>query len=246
MIKILTIDSELESAKKLGFQTFTYLDENVRNSDKDIIIRWGYGGNYKDELDKPADFLNVINPAKSIQLNCRKNVALRTLSRVVNTPKMYLRKVPSNNKYYVHRPTSHTEGRNFYVQKSPFKVKQWHYATEFINTDKEIRVWFCGNKTVCAYRVTKSKERLAQKFPSRALWPYRFIKRVPINLHKQTLLAAKAIGLEFGACDILIKNGKYYWLECNTAATLDSNILIDFYKSGLQKLVKQKFGDNFC
>lgn len=236
-IKVFTIDSELESAKKLGFETSTY-PYRVEDYDNYIVIRWGFGQEIYNRENKLSDFKRVINPQRSIQLNCRKNVALRVMSRVVNTPRMFVRRVPRG--LYVYRPTHHTSGQCFAVNTGPFRIRRGFYATEFIRTETEFRVWFCGNATLCAKRVTQSKEKLNQKYKCRSLWAYRFWKKTPKRLAKQVIKAAKEIGLDFGCADILYKKGKYYFVEMNTAPSLDHRILINFYRTNLKKLIKRK------
>jgi glutathione synthase/RimK-type ligase-like ATP-grasp enzyme len=55
------------------------------------------------------------------------------------------------------------------------------------------------------------------------------------------LKAAKIIGLEAGAADILSANGHYYFLELNSAPTIDLMRIERFYKRNIVKLIAKKF-----
>jgi glutathione synthase/RimK-type ligase-like ATP-grasp enzyme len=57
------------------------------------------------------------------------------------------------------------------------------------------------------------------------------------DLRDQTLKAAKQIGLHCGAADIIIKGKKNYFLELNSAPSIDTNTLERFYRDGINKLV---------
>lgn len=233
---VLTIDSEYNSAVRLGFPTYKYIpsyDENFKDS---LVIRWGNSTTPYDKSGKNIEYKNVINPSKAIYLNCHKNKALETLSSVVLTPKIFKNQVPKG-KLAVYRNQEHSSGKSFTVQKGPFKIDEYRYATEFIKTDKEFRVFFCNNKTMMCRRVTYRADRLKEKYPCRSLWTYSFYKKVPKKLHKQVLAAARAIGLQTGGADILYKNRNYYFLELNSACSLDHKKIISFYKRNLNAIV---------
>ncbi len=237
MISILTIGSEFESAQRLGWPTSIYHKEYLSNYKADeIVIRWGNSSPLYDKDGNGLDFPNVVNPASAIAFNCEKNLALEAISKVVLTPTQYKEKVPSGIQAVV-RGTSHSGGKGFNVMKGPVKIADWQYATKFIRTKTEYRVWFCGDKTLCAKRVTKK----AVKYPyCRSTWAYRFCK-ITKELHEQTLKAARAIGLECGASDVLSYRGKYYFLENNSAPTVDHRLIKNFYRGALPILVRKKW-----
>ena len=243
MLKILTIDSELYSANKLDFPVHTYLFNNlVGMYDTDVWIRWGNGECLFNKEGKAVDFKNVINNKDSIYLNCSKEEALEKMAEVVNTPKIYKKYIPPN-KIAVIRPICHTGGSGFCIKKGKLKIKDGLYATSFIRTSKEVRVWFCGQYTLMARRVTSNPSKIRAKYKCRSSWAYRFYDKVSDKLHDMTLAAAKKIGLECGAADVLYYQDKYYFLELNSAPTIDAKELISFYRDGIVKLAKQKFPD---
>ncbi len=239
MITILTIGSEYRSAVKIGFPTTTDWYEDISQCNpKNVVIRWGNSGMFEDAKDNEIDFARVLNPGKAIHTNCHKNLALELMAKVVNTPTQYKEKVPNGISAVV-RHTNHSGGNGFNVLQGPLKLKLGQYATKYINTKTEYRVWFCGDKTMCAKRVTKAK--VSPPY-CRSQWGYRFC-RMNAALHNQALAAAKSIGLDCGAADILQYRGKYYFLENNSAPTLDHSKLVAFYRTNLVELIKSKWPD---
>lgn len=237
-IKVYTIGSELDSARRLGFDTTTCIWDRTEEFDSNIVIRWGNSGRHYNKNDYLSEFKNVINNWKSISLNCRKQLALKKLSTVVNTPKIFEKEVPKGVLAVV-RPTAHSSGAGFSVRTGPLNLNRDVYATQFIKTDKEFRTWFCGDQVIGAKRVPL-KDIKVDKFPCRSAWGYKFCN-IPEKLKQQTLLAAKTIGLEVGAADILYHNKKYYFLELNSGVTVDTKTIREFYQTNLIKLIKKKF-----
>ena len=242
MIKILTITNEYDSVAKLGFECRTCFDGRVENFNNDIIIRWGNSSLLLNKSGEEQDFKNIINKAKFISFNCKKNLSLQKLSQVVNTPKIFTTKVPEKT-VVVYRPIYHTGGEGFSVFEGPLDIQHEYYATEWIETTKEYRVWFCGNRFLMAKRFTENKCKLQAKYPCRSSYQYKFYKKVPEELKKEVLIGAKTLNLLFGAADILRKNKKYYFCEYNSAPSLDDNKLVTFYKEELLKLVTELFSN---
>ena len=140
----------------------------------------------------------------------------------------------------VYRPEKHTGGNGFNVKKGPFCISDGYYATEYINTNLEYRVWFCGQHTMMARRakmLINNKEK--HKYPCRSKWGYEFVNMSRL-LRKDTLLAAKTIGLDVGAADVLYSTDskKYYFLELNSAPSCDHWRVINFYNTNIPKLLK--------
>lgn len=230
MIHLICPESERESAEGLGFKTFTYPPHSYLP--KDVVIRHGYSG--------PINGTPVqINNAESIRLNVQKHKALKKLSKVVNTPRLYEKEVPKN-KLVISRPYSHTEGKDYRLLKGPFKLEKGYYAVDAIKTDIEYRIWFVGDKVKMARRFTYSKKEKAKKYPSRSLWGFSFYDKTYKKLKKLVLKGAKQLGIEMGCADILYKNGKYYFLEYNTASTFYHDEIINWHKKYIKSLIKKK------
>jgi hypothetical protein len=240
-VKVITIKSELESAQRLGLPTFTKVDTSVNDYDNTIIIRWGNSYRYLNNVGAYRDFKHVINPSKSIRLNVQKSKSILEISKVVKTPAIYLHDVPAG-KLVVVRSLEHTGGINFKVEKGPFIVESGFYAKDYVQTPIEYRVWFCGRHTMAARRIAL-KSNVVGKYPCRSTWGYSYCD-MPKGLDEQTLLASKSIGLQSGAADVLYKNKKFYFLELNSAPSIDTFTLERFYKNGFSELIEDKFHIN--
>lgn len=239
MVTILTIESELESAKSLGYPTVLECDSRTT----DTVIRWG-----NSAMPDGREFTKVVNTSKAIRLNCHKLRALEKMSEVVNTPKIYKQKVPSK-KLALLRPFNHTGGEDFRVVTGPKDVPPEYYGTDWIKTKTEYRVWFAWDHTLCAKRVRvlpdgpdgkgwKNDTSPEPEFPCRSEWGYKFMDYVPNPLHADTIKAARLIGLDTGAADVLIRGEKYIFLELNSAPTVDVDRLRRFYQNAIDSKVK--------
>ena len=240
-VKIITVESEKESAERLGFDTLTKGGDYAHKLDNHIVVRWGNSVFAFDREGKHTEYKNIVNTAKAIRANVMKCEALKALAQVVFVPAIYEKKVPTGVLAVI-RPFEHAAGSGFNVVEGPYDVPRGTYGTRFLQTPSEYRVWFCGDRTMCGRRV-KMKINEEQKYPCRANWGYEFSGGVSPDLHRQTLLAAKAIGLDCGAADLLYYKGKYYFLELNSAASVDHRVVREFYQSSLDRLFKNRFSD---
>lgn len=223
-MQILTIHSEFESVKALGFPTFL----NDAEVDKTkTVLRWG-----KSDVLETFDF--VLNEGPNIKLNVDKESCLYLLSEVVNVPQIFAQEQPIN-KLVVLKDSKHSCGHGFNISiaHKKRKIPVGKYCTEFIDAIAEYRVWFCLGKTIQAQRI---KENLEGSPFCRSQWGYKFTRHNK-HLHQQTLMAAEKIGLDVGAADIIIdKNNKEYFLELNSAPTIDDDTLILFFKKSLEEI----------
>lgn len=239
-IMVLTTGSEEKSARRLGFETATYWPFG-KNPNEYIVIRAGNGYERAPIKDlifaETNDFDRVINTQDSIILNVNKPKALKVLASVVNTPKVYNGIVPKG-KYAVVRPKSHAGGAGFQLIKGPYAIPDGHYATEFVRTEKEIRIFCCGSKTITCSR---EKGKKTDSDICRSNWKYVRFRRSQKHLHKAALKASKALNLPICAFDILIKGRKHYFLEGNSCPTFENKATL-FYKKNIPILVKKMFG----
>jgi hypothetical protein len=241
-VKIITVDSEKESAQRLGFDTLTKGGDYAHRFDNHIVVRWGNSvWAYDREGRQHTEYKNIVNTAKSIRANVMKCEALKALAQVVFVPAIYEKKVPTGVLAVI-RPFEHAAGSGFNVVEGPYDVPRGTYGTRFLKTPNEYRVWFCGDRTMCGRRV-KMKINEEQKYPCRSNWGYEFSGGVSPDLHRQTLTAAKVIGLDCGAADLLYYKGKYYFLELNSAASVDHRVVREFFQSSLDRLFRKRFPD---
>lgn len=235
-IHLLTIKSEADSAKRLGFPVYVGYDSlSPHVKPNDIVIRWGnsYGFEY--------EFPKVVNKGENILRNCNKFWARQELGKIVDIPKMYSEKVPKGIVTVV-RPKEHSGGSEFEIKTGPFTVDYSCYASEFIDTNKELRVWFANGKTFGAIRVPWEDQKI-EKYNCRSKWAYKYTE-ISSELSQQTLKAAEKIGLVTGAADILKKDNKYYFLELNSAPTIDTCTIERFFRENLIRYIISKWGTN--
>ena len=240
--QIITIESELESVKRLEFPTF--LNEKDIDPTK-LVMRWGRGW-----LSTSSEYTNVINSVDSIILNVNKLKSLKKLAKVVDTPKLFEKRVP---KVYsaVIRPMRHSSGKSFQIVKGPYDIPEGYYGTELIETDHEYRVWYAFGRCMMARRVPLEKHitkfKVGRKNISvetnnnpeelcRSEWGYSF-EPIYQDLKEQTIKAFETIGLQTGAADILLANCKYYFLELNSAPTIDCRAIKEFFKNRISEYV---------
>ncbi len=245
-ILVNTISSEFKSAQNLGFKTFKGLPEYPDFYDKDVIIRWGNSDLNYNSQDKRVEYKNTINTSEAIARNCKnKRESLELYSTVVNTPKIYKKniKVPAGQRV-VYRPTNHTGGEGFSIKEGPFIVEPYFYATQFIDTDNEMRVWVCGDgnnyRVLTAKRVYIGESAEEAKSKCRSTWGYRFIRSIS-ELSQMAIKAAQIMKIQAGAGDFLEKDGKFYLLEFNTAPSPDCPRIVRFFQRNLMSLIRDKF-----
>lgn len=223
---IVTIPSEETSAKALGFPV--YLEQPPRAVKDTTLLRWGCG----DSAETRSD---VLNPGPAIALNVRKYSATKEMAKTVNTARVYVGNVPDKIEVII-RPFAHTGGAGYRPRKGPCEVEEGCYAVEAIKTKNEYRVWFCPTDTMMAKRVPlddKQNKEWEEKYPCRSEWGYRFLDYVPKDLANDVRRAQKAIGLDFGAADVLELDGKWLFLELNSAPSIDCPRILRFYKRAL-------------
>lgn len=237
-IRILTNPSNVQSAGKLGYPTYTRNDDildDLGDHDYDIMVRWGHGSGY--------DHSRIFNTAKSIKGNRNKLIAREAISRVVNVPEIYTHSVPDGIKAVV-RTLEHSRGENFEVVTGPVDVLDGHYASKFIAVSTEYRVWFAGQHMLCASRVPMESLGQTADDLCRSKWGYDFHDVLPEELGKQVQLGRRCLNLDIGAADVLWnpEEGKYYFLEYNSGCSIDNGEILSFFKRHIQDMAIEKYG----
>lgn len=170
---------------------------------------------------------NAINSPEAVALASNKRRALYTMREAgVPIPPLAFRQELGDNIFpVVGRPDYHRKGRHFYLCNGPLEAEQalrrgaTHF-TEYIPNAREFRVHIVNGKSI------KISEKLGggitKNYDSGARFYY------PENFnHKRSLRrvareAVASLGLDFGAVDLLYRNGEFYVLEVNTAPCLTS------------------------
>ncbi len=228
---VLTRPENSKSAVKLGYPTVTDERQIPEGSN---VIRWGNG-----MTPDRRGWEVVLNKAAALAVSTDKLEALRKLSRVVNTPEVFVDGdiLPRGHRY-VCRPANHAEGSDFELVNGGTQL-HGHHATRFIEDTREYRVWFVRDKYLCAKRVPRSSEGQSPDDPCRSKWGYGEYVTIFSKLKEEMAKARQAIPLDFGAVDVLWSEseGKWYFLEFNSAPSLDTSTLVKHFQTHLQAIV---------
>jgi hypothetical protein len=241
---LMTYDGDKSSAVKLGFPLGGTPPGYIEEHNNEVIVRWGNSRTVRS-TGGALDYQFVLNPRRSISLNCDKLASTRKLAEVVGTPRIYQHRIPPGVTAVV-RPIEHMAGQGFQITKGPYDIPEGHYATEFIKTDMEVRVWFCGQHTMVGKRERSTDN---SEHPCRSEWGYEFrtsgrtgrpIVFDPL-LISETLRACKKMGLDAGAADVLYRAGECFFLELNSAPAIDHWRIQDFFQRYLPLCAKEKY-----
>lgn len=166
---------------------------------------------------------HAINSPQAIQNASNKRIALQIMNEAgVPTPILY----PAPKIPCVARPDRHRAGSGFYLCRE-YNDLDWalrqgatHFM-EFIEGGREFRVHIAFGKSI----------KIAEKIGGNSIirnFAHGSTFMYPDFNHKKTLRevckkAVMSLGLDFGAVDVIYKEGKYYVLEVNSAPSLTSN-----------------------
>ena len=130
----------------------------------------------------------------------------------------------------VARKRHHQQARDVRIVTTPLGLRirrqqGWDYATQFLNSETEYRVWIYRRRHLRTYekvRTRRVKLHRLKKFVRnhRAGFGFQLVPSdaVPREAVAQSVAAIEALKLDFGAVDVLQhSNGRFYVLEVNTA-----------------------------
>lgn len=241
MTLVLTRPQNAVSAVKLGYPVVTSVAE-IPNGQR--VIRWGNSGE-TDHRSWPL----VLNKRQPLELAINKLAALQSLARVVKTPEIATRRVESGT--WILRPENHAEGSDFSTIDGPCNIAEGYHATRLIHPSREYRVWFVRENMLVAKRVPRTSEGQSEDDICRSKWGYKILDEVFPKLAAEVVKARQAIPLDFGAMDVLWKDelcdaqsrtgsegGKWYFLEVNSAPSLDHARVLEFFKTHLNAILR--------
>lgn len=188
------------------------------------LYRQGYNG---PVINFGHLYEGCLNAPEAVRLASHKKQALYTMQEAnVPVPALYEPREAITAVHHtplVGRPSYHRKGRHFYLCRTPLEVSYaiqrgaTHFL-EYIEGAREFRVHVVNGKSI------KISEKLGggvtRNFEAGARFYY------PHDFHhkKSVRNAAKgavaALGLDFGAVDVLWKDGNFFVLEVNTAPCL--------------------------
>lgn len=208
--KQLKLALEIEGGTELG-------DRRVDN-----LIRWGN----RAEIRYRARG-RVLNQKENLNNASNKRTALEILTRQgVPTPPAATR---FEGNLLVGRTASHMQGSGFYLVMSQkdFDLARHlgcEYFIRYVPCDREYRIHVFNDEVIAV-----SEKRMSDHCTSLTVrnfetgWVFHYLNTndVPAELTEIAKRANRALGLHFGAVDIVKSTtGKYYVLEVNTAPSL--------------------------
>ncbi len=230
---------------------------NINSSD--ILIRWG--DSYLPELDDTfiRRGAKVINKSSSVIRNTNKLRSLELFQQAgLNTPRFWRNKrdircfpvLARNRQHSRGTDIKIVNGNNYNLSANNFdRIPDADYYVELLSQIRELRIHVFNDKVIAATRRFFSGENLeGQQVQERGV-----IKSSTFGFSHETVeiedieesyldsakKAIRAIGLNFGAVDLLISRDRElpYPLECNSAPRL-SDLRLEVYTEELVNLVK--------
>jgi len=193
-----------------------------------IIIRYGSAFPIKGEgnivYNEPSNIILSSNKMKSRKEMTELKVSCPTVYDLKNR----IRKFP-----LVVRPFKHSKGKDFTILKNPIELEVFknnnptgYYYSEFVKKEKEFRVHCAHGKILLIKEKPEPKDgnpiwnidANGEAFVYIPWEEYNFPGMRDVCL--QSLKATKALGLDFAAIDIMLRNNVAYVLEANTAPSL--------------------------
>lgn len=203
-----------------------------------LNINWGtYSG------------LDGLNSSEAVKNASNKRLALELMTENdVPTPKLYLPPFDDIVFPVVGRRDKHTRGSGFFLcydqydfdRTRDFNRPPTHYL-QFIGNTREFRVHIFNGKSI----------KISEKIGTGIIRNYSrddndIVFKYPKEFKRKQLLrdtaiqAIDAIGLDFGAVDILYKNGQVWVLEVNTSPQLtDSPSTLSAYVRAFMSLSQE-------
>ena len=130
------------------------------------------------------------------------------------------------------RSLHHTKGKDIVIYPAMTRLAQHDFFTQLIPKAKEFRVWAYRRTPIGVYeKVLDYPAKYGRRGRSKEIWnrrngfSFKFVHpdTAPAELKQLGARAVDALGLDFGAVDIILgKDGKYYVLEVNTAPGVES------------------------
>lgn len=209
-----------EELKSQGFNAIRVRKNGTyRPRDSDVVINWGSTQEpswNKQKLNKPLNVATSVNKITALQKLLENNISVPEFTTDINTARTW-------NKI-VARTLTRSSGGNGIVICRPDRVIRAPLYTKFIDKDNEYRVHVFNGEVVDYSKkvATNGKKDVCSHNNG-----YVFVRNVEhIEDNKQLAISAvRALGLDFGAVDIIRKDGVSYVLEVNTAPGLEQTTL---------------------
>jgi len=183
------------------------------------LIRWG------NRMSIRFNPIKTLNKKEALDNSSNKRRALELLTQA------NIKTAPLTDRFggelLVARKDSHQQGKDFYLvaSQNDFELAQHlgctHY-TKFIPCDREMRIHIFRGEIIGI-----AEKRMSDRCTSLTIrnfgngWNFKYVDSCDENIKQISKDAVAALGLEFGAVDIMRSvNGNIYVLEVNSAPAL--------------------------
>lgn len=199
-----------------------------------VVVRWGT----REALPTNNETV-VYNRADALKVATDKKLSREVfIEKGVNCPVL----VTGNNFSedflpIIGRPPIHSKGRNFAVLRSEREFRDhyamhgndWYYSN-FIDKDSEFRIHVAHGKALAVMEKPRPQnENIAWNRAQNDVDPFTYVDWDAVDerglkpVVVEAIKAVKAVGLDFGGVDVMLKGDMAYVLEVNTAPTLNSS-----------------------
>lgn len=202
---------------------FTIINKDTTTvPEAEWVIRWGTTSNLPGNP-------KVINKAEAIHKVYNKGAFRRIIAAEGLAPKVWddLVAFAKDQAYpVIVRPNNHIRSQDLYfcrdiaeVIEAVFKVREGgYYISEYVKKDSEYRVFIVSGRPVAVIKkIPRNAEDISWGCVRTGEFQYVDWSSWPIDVLKKSVLAFNLSGLDFGAVDVIVKDGIAYVLEINTA-----------------------------
>lgn len=229
---MLTVIGRGKDAKLLA----TCLNCKLNNTKADIFIRYGFRRYWKIHPKL------TINNIKALEVAGDKFYSL-FLFKEAGLPVPKSSTMASDLSFpMLGRRFKHSKGRDIIFIKKPSDMKKCDYYVEFLQVQEEYRFHVIGDKVISVgIKLGGNKDSYCRNLDSgwtfkESTWRW---KRIKTRMDVIAIKAVQVLGLDFGAIDIIVSDGKPYILEVNTAMGLIERRAM-LYANGILEYITSK------
>ena len=226
----------LGNGSTLGIKEFSNNEiEIIRNDkeipeDTDLLIRWGCTSQFPSK--------KTLNKVEAIRAVNNKFTSRKLMQDAgVSVPKLYEKDIDEFNYPVIIRPVFHSQGKDLILANNIDEViagvneiydnGKEVYISEYIKKDSEFGVFIFDNRVTSVIKKVAKREGANDELAWNVAQGSHSFQNVRwsewnMDVIKECLDAWKCFDLTFGRIDVMVKDGKPYILEINSAHSLTS------------------------